>query len=552
MKKYLRYALILSFFPTQAQNLVPNPSFEDNISCPTGFMELPFLSEPTVSITGWTRPSEASSDYFNTCATATFMDVPNNFVGHQFPRTGNAYTGGYSFVDPGFPYREYSQSHLSAPLIAGHRYHASFWVSLGEWDNYINPGSTSISGVDQLGAHFSTTSEERTGVTSTLDDLIPQVKSPVGIPLVDTAEWMPISGMFTATGGEEWMILGNFTPSNDLTVQPVVGTGGASAMIYYYYDDVCVLDLDGPPISSIVHDSTVCDAEEFQLSGRDNAVSYIWSDGSTDKIRTFTGPGTYWVKSVDPDNCSLYADTFNMIIKNTGPPVNLGNDTVLCNNASLTLNAYNEYYEKYTWNTGASTSSINVSKSGTYTVTVTSPCFNGKDSITIKVPPKPKALLPQDMILCEGTSVMLRNDQPDVTNTWSTGQQGCCIEVNKAGNYTIHVSNICNEEASDEINITYSGCDNCILAPTAFSPNGDGLNDKYVVLSNCMLKSYALKIYNRWGQLVFQSYSPDDSWDGNVNDTPAELGVYFYHLKAVPILNEVETTEKKGDITLIR
>src|SRR5437870_2181280 len=121
MKKYLSYPLILSFFATQAQNLVPNPSFEENIGCPSGFSEVPFLSEPTVSVTGWTKASQGTSDYFNTCGTGT-QGIPNNFGGHQFPRTGNAYTGAFSLIDPSSTIREYIQSHLSSPLVGGHRY----------------------------------------------------------------------------------------------------------------------------------------------------------------------------------------------------------------------------------------------------------------------------------------------------------------------------------------------------------------------------------------------------------------------------------------------
>ncbi|WP_368671329.1 gliding motility-associated C-terminal domain-containing protein, partial [Marinobacterium sedimentorum] len=65
--------------------------------------------------------------------------------------------------------------------------------------------------------------------------------------------------------------------------------------------------------------------------------------------------------------------------------------------------------------------------------------------------------------------------------------------------------------------------------PTAFSPNGDGLNDHLILyLGPGSERIETLELYDRWGQLVW-SYGPDsDSWDGRINGRPASPGVYSY------------------------
>ena len=62
------------------------------------------------------------------------------------------------------------------------------------------------------------------------------------------------------------------------------------------------------------------------------------------------------------------------------------------------------------------------------------------------------------------------------------------------------------------------------------TPNGDGINDMWKVVTNCDLTNFDLKIYNRWGQLVFSSNQVNIVWDGTVNGSPAADGIYFYDL----------------------
>jgi gliding motility-associated-like protein len=89
-----------------------------------------------------------------------------------------------------------------------------------------------------------------------------------------------------------------------------------------------------------------------------------------------------------------------------------------------------------------------------------------------------------------------------------------------------------------------------IYASNAFSPNNDGRNDTWMPYSN-FVKTLDLKIYNRWGNIVFESINSNPSWDGTSNGIPAPQGIYFYLIKYTNFIDNT-TAIKKGSLTLIR
>lgn len=86
--------------------------------------------------------------------------------------------------------------------------------------------------------------------------------------------------------------------------------------------------------------------------------------------------------------------------------------------------------------------------------------------------------------------------------------------------------------------------------PSAFSPNGDGKNDIFHITNLKYQKLVDFRVYNRWGQVLFQSNTPDKGWDGTYNGTAQDLGVYNYEF----IVASPDGTQKiyKGTVTLIR
>ncbi|OFY86465.1 MAG: hypothetical protein A3K10_14770 [Bacteroidetes bacterium RIFCSPLOWO2_12_FULL_31_6] len=202
-------------------NLVPNGSFEDTVQCPTTLADL----SKTVS---WTAPTFGSPDYFNSCTSNSNIDVPNNGFGSQAALTGNAYVGIQIYdTQSVFSYREYIQAQLQQTLISGQKYWVSFYVSLADLNDYA---------IQEFGAYFSPTQINDNSMDTTLS-FIPQIEFSDSV-ITSKSDWTKISGSFTATGNEDYLIIGNFNRKQTTTAIQVSTTNTDYA--YYYIDDVCV------------------------------------------------------------------------------------------------------------------------------------------------------------------------------------------------------------------------------------------------------------------------------------------------------------------------
>ena len=123
--------------PAADVNRVPDPRFELKTSCPTGISGFQITG-----VTVWTSPTTASPDYFHTCATSgSGVSVPSNMFGNQLPHTGQAYAG-FKLRSMN-QYREYLETPLTSPLVAGVAYNVSFYVSLVDNSQWA---------IDKLGA----------------------------------------------------------------------------------------------------------------------------------------------------------------------------------------------------------------------------------------------------------------------------------------------------------------------------------------------------------------------------------------------------------------
>jgi gliding motility-associated-like protein len=90
---------------------------------------------------------------------------------------------------------------------------------------------------------------------------------------------------------------------------------------------------------------------------------------------------------------------------------------------------------------------------------------------------------------------------------------------------------------------------NDVFVPTVFSPNGDGNNDKFEVFNNC-IETMDLAVFNRWGEIVFESDDPERSWDGNFRGEPVSSQNFTYSLRAV--LEDGTVVEKSGNVRIHR
>ena len=232
---YIFFLLIISVGSSNAQNLVYNGDFEIFDTCPVNISTPGDLQ--IEHCTGWTAPKKiGTSDYFNVCNNATPFQqagVPQNLLGYQQPLNGNGYCGFFAWAlnFDGSSYREYIQSQLQQPLIAGNEYHFSFFVS------YYGVNYS----VEKIGALFSNNDFN----ANTFSPIVatPQVINTNGI-ITDSLGWTKIEGDFIANGGEEFLTIGYFEDS--LTVTDTLNTHNEVFVFpesYYYVDGVELLDI---------------------------------------------------------------------------------------------------------------------------------------------------------------------------------------------------------------------------------------------------------------------------------------------------------------------
>ncbi|MBA3830057.1 MAG: gliding motility-associated C-terminal domain-containing protein [Taibaiella sp.] len=239
----------------------------------------------------------------------------------------------------------------------------------------------------------------------------------------------------------------------------------------------------------------------------------------------------------------------------------LNQDTAICKGDPVQIRMTADLRYKYKWspsrglNNSISTTPIAYPDTDiTYTVTASYPtCRDSISSFSIRIIPIPDTFsLVANTLLCNGKSVSLVTPaDSNYRYKWSTGNTTCCVTVTAAGTYSLKKYTVCGF-ADASLDIASYPCDSCIWAPSGFTPNGDGRNDKFHIISRCPLKSFYTEVVNRYGQSVFKSYWIDRQWDGTKNGVPAEVGTYYYYIRYT--LNKEDATEQtvKGDITLVR
>jgi gliding motility-associated-like protein len=104
---------------------------------------------------------------------------------------------------------------------------------------------------------------------------------------------------------------------------------------------------------------------------------------------------------------------------------------------------------------------------------------------------------------------------------------------------------------TDSIAVSYQHCDCKFFLANAFSPNGDGRNDHFGPSFACTYSDYHLQLFNRWGQLIFESHDPTEQWDGSFKGKSVPEGVYVWRLKYQSAL-EYRAVERRGSVTVLR
>jgi hypothetical protein len=236
MKKVLfliSYFLFLISYLSYGQiNLVPNPSFEDYTSCPSAPSQLP-LAVP------WTAPTDNSVEYLNSCSTNPYYSVPNQVLNFQEAHSGNAFIGMFLYNTPNANIREYAQVQLLNSLTSNQCYYVEF---------FTNRATGTYGGkyaVNNIGCSFTDTVSDTTAIIGSVLNLTPHVLEFNNSIITDTINWVKISGIYTAVGGEQYITIGNFF--NDANTDTLNMLDGTYKGAVYFFDDVSVIPIDSIP-----------------------------------------------------------------------------------------------------------------------------------------------------------------------------------------------------------------------------------------------------------------------------------------------------------------
>jgi gliding motility-associated-like protein len=284
--------------------------------------------------------------------------------------------------------------------------------------------------------------------------------------------------------------------------------------------------------------------------------TYLWNTGATTPNITIANTGSYILTTTD--DCGTYTDTIQVAIQSP-TPAPIVSDTTLCQyvyNPSLNIvGTHIRWYSDLGDNYGyLEIPTINTITPGDYTYYVTQTigkCESPKVSIHVKIMFTPVSKGYGDTaILCKGDTMKIGHLYPDVYYQWNNGNTACCIVPDVNGAYIVIMEDNCGI-AVDTTHVDIEPCDDCIAIPNAFTPNHDGHNDKFDVIVKCPVDNYTMKVFNRWGEMVFSTDNTNDCWDGMWKGAHAAVGVYVYAIEYRSITTGA-FKRLKGNVMLIR
>jgi len=295
------------------------------------------------------------------------------------------------------------------------------------------------------------------------------------------------------------------------------------------------------------------EVEAIVLSAPAEYECRLWSTGDTSQTIEIMEEGIYWIELAE--GCDIGRDSFEVRYENDLFEIDLGADTTLCEGEEVLLLAEALTDAVYEWQDSTTLPFLYAGAAGQYWVEARLGNCYDQDSINIEIQALPIVDLGNDTIVCEELGLLLDASHPaNAIYEWQDGSEAETFQVVDAGIYSVTVSNFCGA-LTDEIFINLIDCEDCTIEfPNAFSPNNDGYGEAFSILTNCSFTNYQLKIFNRWGALVFAAKDPAEIWDGTQNGEISPSDVYFYLLEYETInpLGAKDQGRFQGDITLIR
>lgn len=289
-----------------------------------------------------------------------------------------------------------------------------------------------------------------------------------------------------------------------------------------------------PPAMNLRANIDTC-GQYIQLDMGITAQVYEWYNRgriiSRSRTLRVTATGRYIAVAYNgPSRDCFTADTTEVTLRKP-PPFELGADTTICRDSSILITAPGLTWREFLWNTGEDTRSITVRQPGTYFVQVKNgnDCFN-YDTLQVAELPSPILRLAPEYYICipDGGSTILNANGSDVIHyEWPhSGDTTQTVSVNTEGVFTVLATNKEGCVARQSTTVL-DQCEPRFFIPDAFTPNGDGQNENLDVFGAYYI-NYSIRIYNRWGEVIYATTSIEDKWDGTYKGVKVQPGVYPY------------------------
>lgn len=304
----------------------------------------------------------------------------------------------------------------------------------------------------------------------------------------------------------------------------------------------------------------------LQVAGGFSPFSYQWNNGANTQDLSNVPAGTYIVTITDAKGCKR-KDTV-LITQPTRIILATSMNQESCerqNGSALVMASGGTPGYLYSWDTNPtqSTSQAAGLSEGTYTAYVTDAngCTSTKSVVVTNIP-SPIAMFTSDPM--SGTPILQNNahfvfdnqSQNSTSYIWDFGDGNTSITKNpkhnfeEPGAYNVSLTAYNSVGCKDVYEVPYEILPNgALYIPTAFSPNGDGINDQFFSMGEGII-SFNMIIFDRWGKEIVTLTNVSQTWDGTKNGKGVPEGAYTYIVDAV--LNYGGRINRGGTITLVR
>jgi gliding motility-associated-like protein len=318
----------------------------------------------------------------------------------------------------------------------------------------------------------------------------------------------------------------------------------------------------GPSIPVVVGDTTLCFGDTLKLTSSAIPVcTYLWTgpNGFSTTNRNLVIPDIKLINegkyTLTLNGCTVVSiDKFVSIL----PIPTVIGDTTICVGETLNLIASANIGYSYLWtgpngyfsiNQNLIINNFNANQVGKYILSVGNCGYMVNKFVSIS--PGPIVDLGNDTIICPGSTLFLDAGNAGMNYKWSTGAVSQIIPVETPGTYSVLVKN---GECIGVDEILIDDCSYQLWFPNVFTPNNDGINERFKPICLGVIGSYQILIFNRWGQQLYKSNDAYDGWDGTYNGSKCPDGVYYFvaEYSVGEHSNTINQEVVRGVITILR